>query len=172
MADRLYELLPPVYRTRDLEEQKETLRAFLAVMENELNKVEADIRRRYDDTFIETCQEWLVPYIGDLLDVRPLRTYGNEAFSLRAYAANTLVYRRGKGTAAVLEQLARDITGWTARVVEFFLLLETNQNVNHVRPENHRTPDLRNTENMIWVDGPFDTAAHTADVRFLNSPQT
>ena len=56
--------------------------------------------------------------------------------SQRAQVANTLAYRRRKGTAAVLEQLARDVTGWNASVVEFFQLLATTQYMNHLRPEN------------------------------------
>lgn len=38
---------------------------------------------------------------------------------MRAWVANTLAYRRRKGTALVLEQLARDVTGWPATAVEF-----------------------------------------------------
>ena len=34
--------------------------------------------------------------------------------SQRAYVANTLKYRQGKGTSAILEQIARDYTGWNA----------------------------------------------------------
>jgi hypothetical protein len=34
--------------------------------------------------------------------------------------ANTIYYRRRKGTVAILEQIAGDVTGWDARVVEFF----------------------------------------------------
>ena len=29
--------------------------------------LEGDIDRLYDDWFAETCEEWVVPYIGDLL---------------------------------------------------------------------------------------------------------
>ena len=68
MGDRLYELLPTVYRIRDAE-QGYTLRALLAVMEQELDTVEEDIAQLYRNWFIETCDEWVVPYIGDLLDV-------------------------------------------------------------------------------------------------------
>ena len=53
--------------------------------------------------------------------------------STRAYVANTMAYRRRKGTAVVLEQLARDTTGWPARAVEFFQRLATTQHMNHVR---------------------------------------
>ena len=61
-----------------------------------------------------------MPYIGDLLGVRGPLTTTAAAFTQRGYVANTLGYRRRKGTAAVLEQLARDLTGWPARAVEFF----------------------------------------------------
>ena len=48
------------------------------------------------------------------------------SFSQRGLVANTIAYRRAKGTAAVLEQLARDVTGWPAKAVEFFELLATH----------------------------------------------
>jgi hypothetical protein len=110
--DRLYELLPAVYRSRDAG-QGEPLRALLTIIGDELARIETDIADLYDNWFIETCAEWLIPYIGDLLGVRPLheRTAVTD-LSLRAYVANTLRYRRRKGTAPVLEQLARDVTGW------------------------------------------------------------
>ena len=80
----------------------------------------------YDNWFIETCDEWVVPYIGDLLGVRPIRAVESAGVSARAYVANTIAYRRRKGTAVVLEQLARDVTGWPARAVEFFTRLATD----------------------------------------------
>jgi hypothetical protein len=168
MSDRLYELLPAVYRIRDAG-QGYVLKALLAVMERELDVVDDDIARLYRNWFIETCDEWVVPYIGDLLDVRGIQTYGGDSFSLRAYVANTLAYRRRKGTAAVLEQLAHDVTGWPARAVEYFQRLQTTQYINHIRPENHRTPDLRDSAALAFVDGPFDTTAHTADVRHIDN---
>ena len=65
----------------------------------------------------------------------------------------------------MLEQLARDTTGWNARAVEFFELLATTQYINHVRLDNHRTPDLRDGDKLELLDTPFDSIAHTADVR-------
>ena len=53
--------------------QGEPLRALLAVIEGELERIEADTAVLYDNWFIETCDEWVVPYIGDLLGVRPIR---------------------------------------------------------------------------------------------------
>lgn len=168
-AKKLYQLLPAYYRSRDSEEGG-PLKALIDVIAREAGIMEADITRLYENWFIETCDEWVVPYIGDLLGVRGLHPVNDtHVFSQRAYVANTLSYRRRKGTAPVLEQLALDITGWRARVVEFFQLLETFQNVNHVRLHNVRTPDLRDTGQLELLDTAFDTSAHTADVRHIAS---
>ncbi len=155
-----------LYRQRDAE-QETPLRQLLQVIADQLDLVEEDIAQLYDDWFIETCSEWLVPYIGDLLGVRNLQPVSGAGFTLRARVANTLGYRRRKGTAAVLEQLARDTTLWSARAVEFFQLLATTQYINHVRLENVRTPSLRDANALELIDTPFDTAAHTADVRHI-----
>ena len=112
-TERLYNLLPTIYRLRDAE-QGEPLRALLAILSNELGAVEADITGLYENWFIETSAEWVVPYIGDLLGVRGLSSITSSAFSQRSYVANTLHYRRRKGTANILEELARDVSGWPA----------------------------------------------------------
>ncbi|MFH2102465.1 MAG: hypothetical protein ABIJ39_03810 [Chloroflexota bacterium] len=164
-SDRLYQLLPAIYRIRDAE-QGEPLRALLGIISDEFSAVEADITGLYENWFIETSDEWVVPYIGDLLGVRGLNTIPSTAFSQRAYVANTLFYRRRKGTAYVLEILARDVTGWPAQVVEYFELLQTTQYLNHLRLFN-TTPDLRNTNRLNLLDTPFDTLPHTADVRHI-----
>ena len=64
--DRLYALLPVVHRMRDAD-RGYPLRALLRVIAEQVNVVDADIAQLYDNWFIETCQEWVVPYIGDLV---------------------------------------------------------------------------------------------------------
>ncbi|MCP4691670.1 MAG: hypothetical protein GY859_26725, partial [Desulfobacterales bacterium] len=168
IGERLYSLLPAVYRIRDAE-HGEALRTLMAVMEREFDRVRDDIDQLYENWFVETCQEWVLPYIGDLLGVRDLHEYELEAFSIRSYIANTLALRRRKGTASVLEQLALDITGRPARVVEFFKLIAATQHVNHIRPQNLRTPDLRDAASLAALDSPFETIAHAADVRNIGA---
>lgn len=166
-ADRLYRLLPAVYRQRDAElaeqsnREKGPLQELIEIVAEQAGVVERDVLQLYENWFAETCESWVVPYIGDLIGVRGTRG----AASRRAEVANTLGYRRAKGTAAVLEQLARDVTGWPARAVEFFERLETTQHVNHVRLHNLRTPDLRRANELELLNGPFETANHTAEVR-------
>ena len=166
-SDRLYNLLPVVYRLRDAE-QGEPLRALLSIINNELATVEADITGLYENWFIETSDEWVVPYIGDLLAVRGLNAIKTTAFSQRAYVANTLFYRRRKGTAHVLELLAKDVTGWPAQAVEFFQILQTTQYLNHRRLFN-TMPDLRDVNALDLLDTPFDKLPHTVDVRHINN---
>jgi hypothetical protein len=166
-AQELYERLPAIYRIRDGE--KGPLKALVQVLAGQAMVMEEDIAGLYENWFIETCEDWVVPYIGDLLGVRGLHPVDAAISSQRAYVANTLRYRRRKGTATMLEQLAHDITGWNARAVEFFQILGWTQNYNHVRPQNFRTPDLRRTNELELIDTAFDEAAHTVDVRHINN---
>jgi hypothetical protein len=163
-ADTLYRLLPALYRIRD-SEQGEPLKALIQVIAREVAVLEADLDQLYDDQFIETCAEWVIPYIGDLIGDRPIYTDLPKVLSSRAVVANTIGYRRRKGTPAMLEQLARDVTGWAARVVEFFELLSTTQYMNHLRPHNLATPDLRRWQPLEYLGSPFETTAHTAEMR-------
>jgi len=72
----------------------------------------------YDNWFIETCEDWVVPYIGALLGLPALQPVPGIGGG-RSIVANTIGYRRRTGTAAVLELVARDVTGWQARAVEY-----------------------------------------------------
>jgi len=170
-AKRIYELLPAIYRTRDAE-RGEPLKALLSVIADQAGVLEEDLAQLYDDQFIETCADWVVPYIGDLVGYRALHNVVPKIGSQRAEVAHTIGFRRRKGTAAMLEQLARDVTGWNARAVEFFELLGWTQwTPNHIRPKNFYAPDLREWEPLEKINGPFDTVAHTVDVRRVATGQ-
>ncbi len=169
-AARLYSLLPAIYRIRDDAEGK-PLEALITVLAEQAEVLEENLEQLYDDQFIETCAEWVVPYIGDLIGYRPLYSKTAEYLSARAEVANTIRYRRRKGTATMLEQLARDVTGWPARVVEFFQLLATTQFMNHIRPGHHYAPDLRDWARLEQLGTAFDTVAHTVDVRRIATDQ-
>lgn len=166
-TDRLYQLLPAIYRARDLQVGGESLRALIGVIEKEFQDIFDDIDTLYDNWFVETCQDWAVPYIGDLLGVRELNEIPNGAFSRRAYVANTLAYRKRKGTPAVVEQLARDVTGWPSRVVEYFQLLAQTQHLNHIRRP-VRLLDIRDGDAMELIGSPFERAWYSAEVRRIS----
>jgi hypothetical protein len=167
-SDKSYQLLPAVIRLRDAA-KVEPLRALLAAIDGQTAVLEENLAQLYDNQFIETCDDWAVPYLGDLIGWRQLHGVVPKIASPRAEVANTIGYRRRKGTAVMLEQLARDVTGWPARVVEFFQLLATTQYLNHLRPGNVVTPDLRQGEPLESINTPFETIPRSLDVRRIAS---
>jgi hypothetical protein len=166
--ERLYELLPAFDRVRD-QESGRALEALLGVIAESVAALEEDLAQLYDDQFIETCAEWVVPYIGDLIGYRMLRGPAAAIRSPRAEVANTIGFRRRKGTAAMLEQLARDITGWNARVVEFFRLVSWAQHMRHLRTDARVFITLRSGLALEQLGGAFDPFPHTVDVRRIVS---
>jgi hypothetical protein len=172
-VDNLYDLLPAIYRIRDAE-RGEPLKALLSVIADEAVILDDNIAQLRDDMFIETCSSWALAYIGDLVGVEGLPGTGGTGLTPRAELANTIGYRRRKGTAAVIEQLARDVTGWPARAVEFFQLLATTQHMNHVRHENLSFVGVRDAARLEYLGTPFERLEgeadlpHTADVRRIS----
>jgi hypothetical protein len=165
--ESLYTLLPAVYRVRDAA-NGEPLKALLSVVADQLGVLEEDLAQLYDDQFIETCAGWVIAYLGDAIGYRPLNGKIPQIRTPRAEVADTIALRRHKGTAAMLEVLAREVTGWDARVVEFFQLLATTQYLNHLRPGNTR-PELRRWEPLERLGTAFEAIPHTADVRRIAS---
>jgi hypothetical protein len=163
--DGLYKLLPAIHRIRDAEQGDMPLEALLAVMAEQAAVLEENLAQLYDDQFIETCAGWVAPYIGDLIGYRPLHGVVPAISSPRSEVAHTIAYRRTKGTINQLEQLARDVTGWPARAVEFFQLLGWTQFMNHIRPRNFYAPDMRQWEPLERLGTAFESTAHTIDVR-------
>jgi hypothetical protein len=145
------------------------LGALLTVIGEQVAVLQENLEQLYDDQFIETCAPWAVPYIGDLIGYRTLHGKAPRAGSQRAEVAHTIAFRRRKGTASMLEQLARDVTAWNARVVEYFALLATTQYMNHLRPRNEVAPSVRDGDTLQWSGTPFDPIPHTLDVRRIGN---
>lgn len=158
--DRLYDLLPALHRLRDIDEGR-PLQTLLRVITEQADIVAQNVDRLYDDLFIETCQPWVVPYIGDLVANDLLHDVDGRR---RVDVARTVYYRRRKGTLPMLEELARDVTGWGAVAVEGFELLGWTQHLDHLRFQAGMV-DIRDVDRMDRIDGPFDAASHTVDVR-------
>lgn len=175
--DRLYRNLPAIYRIRD-SAHGYPLQALLRVIAEQVNIVEDDISHLYDNWFIETCDDWVVPYLADLLGYQPVAAAGSPASELdargralnrvlipRREVAQLIRSRRRKGTIALLEDLARDVAGWPTRAVEFFKLLDRAQNLNHPHFDRLGTASMRDMAALDRIDNPFDPCAHTVDVR-------
>ena len=177
----LYELLPATYRIDDTS-QGFALKALMDLMTEQANLLKGDISGLYDDLFVETCADWVIPYIGDLVASNPIY---DAVRGRRADVAKTIYYRRRKGTLPMLEELARDITGWSAHAVAFFEQLGWTQNLNHLRDSAAPNPKaldpnawdrvgtahVRNLDAMDLLDGAFDITTHTVDVRRIRRTQ-
>jgi hypothetical protein len=174
-VDRLYDLLPPLYRQRDAA-QGYPLQQLLQVIATQVNLVEADIAQLYANWFIETCEDWVVPYIGDLIGHRAMHGATNAAAAQilvqRKDVADTIGFRRRKGTLALLEQMANSASGWPARVVECGRSLSVTQDLDHLRLERGRTLDIHDTGSLSLLGSPFESQGHTLGLGGMNSPRS
>lgn len=182
--DRVLALVPAYARHRD-DETGGLLRALAEAVAAELAVLENDVAELYDSWFAETCPEWVLPYLADLLGVvelppdlgtelgiPPLGGAGGAGVSRRAFVAGTVAYRRRKGTPAAIERVARDVSGWPARVVEHHRLLAVTTHVALPRPDRPVTADLRtgasgrlDLVSRRVAQGSLNPLARTPDVR-------
>jgi hypothetical protein len=190
-ADKLWALLPAVYRAEDTTEfgAKGPLRELADRIGGTTAALRRSMDRLWEDQSIETCDDWVIPYIAELVDTRLI--LGLDARGQRLDVANTIDYRRRKGTLGVLEQIASDISGWDTKAIEFFRRLARTrhgldpaigpaatatsdlgqlQRAEGLIGPMTRTPiggfaDLRNVDGARQSRTAFDEFFHTADTR-------
>jgi hypothetical protein len=190
-TEKLWALIPELYRAEDSDDfdVPGPLRELVARIGVQAAIVRRSIDRLWEDQSIESCEDWVVDYIGDLLDTNLIA--GLDGAARRADVGKTIYYRRRKGTLGVLEELASDLTGWSVRVVEQFRRLGRTrhgldpaiglpalpgdprgrlQRVQGLVGERTRTAaggfaDLRDVYGAGLTDTAFDEYFHTADVR-------
>ncbi len=167
IKERLYELLPAIYRRKDFF-SGEPLRALLAIVEQELGILEDDIYNLYENWFIETCDEWVLPYIAELVGIQDLNEPEKILPVQRSRIGNSIRYRRHKGTPRTLELVIQDTTGWTVRAVEMFEYVLTTQYIQRVRPQSGATFSLTQSPEIVAMRDYFDSNAHTLDIRDFN----
>jgi hypothetical protein len=78
----LYELVPAVHRREDAGHAY-PLEALLDIISTEAGNLQRDIAGLWDDFFIETAQEWVIPYIADLVGSTPLHRVRTDAARAR-----------------------------------------------------------------------------------------
>lgn len=185
--DGLAELLPRWHLLRDAEEG-EPLRALLAVLAEQIDRVRDGVQQGYEDLFVETAAPWVLPYLGDLVGYRTLPGYERvlttglhdggrdalaEAVAPRRDVAATVAHRRRKGTLHLLEELAEQVAEWPARAVELSRLVAHTQPVKLYgtgrRGDRGHLLDLRDGSALALAGGPFERTARTVDVRRADS---
>jgi hypothetical protein len=165
VADALYALLPAHVRQVD-ETTGGSLRALCSVLALPSAEIDAETDAFYDALFVETAGPAALEAIAALVAATPLRPMpAGSALDQRAYVANTVRYRRGKGTARVIEALAADVTGLGAVAVEYFQRLARCQHLLDVRPERPGTAHLVDGVTTARAGGAFDPLPRLLDVR-------
>ncbi len=175
-TEKIWEWIPAVYKDEDgLAARPDVLRSIVKILARQAAIARRSIDRLWDDQFIELCDDWAVPYIGDLVGTRLVHELNRRG--RRVDVARTIFYRRRKGTPQVLEILIRDITGWEGVVVESFRRLARTRDGLDPEPAElegfvTQTPPggwakLTSVRGAELVDGPFDELAHTPDFRQL-----
>jgi hypothetical protein len=181
MAAEMWELIPAVYRRRDAE-SGDVLRAIVEVLGEQADIIRDDIARLYDDWFIETCDDWVVPYIGELIGAHPTAP-GGQAAGVRDLArlghvapgrmmvANTIRWRRRKGAFALLGQIVWDVSRWPAQVVEFGAKLAVNQDM-RFPSGSAGVAALRDPGPLALIGGPSDVLPRAVDVRLADAERS
>jgi len=171
-AQRLYARIPAHYRAYDAE-RGQPLRALITVVAAQVANVRQDLDSLWDDFFIETCADWAVPYISALVGTHLLQMPVGQSNRLDVW--NTVLWRRSKGTPAMLEALGQSISGWPADLAEFFQTLGWSQNMNHVRLDRPLHPGLRDPAQLRLLGSAADPFTHAADFKpagLLDQPRT
>jgi hypothetical protein len=171
-AQRLYARIPGNYRAYDAQ-RGQPLLALLRVVGEQVANVRQDLDTLWDDFFIETCDDWVVPYLGALVGTNLLPQPVDQR-SNRLDVANTVPWRRSKGTLQTLGAVSQAISGWSADVAEFFQVLGWSQNMNHLRLDRPLNPNLRDPYPLSLLGRAADPLAHAADfksARALDQPR-
>lgn len=134
LGAQLYQLLPAVFRERDNTQwdaqgkivEKGDLARLLGVQGEVLDQIYRTLLQRLYDHFPDeadvdaegmqrSCQPWLLPYIGQLLDVKLVSP---DESRQRAEVSNAVAWRQRKGTLVCVEQIAQAVGGFEVEIQE------------------------------------------------------
>ncbi len=114
----ILDLVPPLDRLNIEKGENKELAVLLHVLQSQADAIAANIDLLYDNWFIESCDDWVVPYIAELLNIPETLADATHIPRQRALVANTLCYRAYRGTVSALECAVQDATGWSVFLVE------------------------------------------------------
>jgi hypothetical protein len=174
-AEKLWAMIPEVYHAEDAAgAHPNVLRQIVELIAEQAAHTRRSIDRLWEDQHIDSCDDWAVPYIADLVGTRLLPAIDSRA--RRVDVARTVHYRRRRGTPSLLEQLVRELSGWDVVLVESFRRLARAPHRLDTFPlalgsvtgtPTGGTANLRNGRGAELAPGPFDEFFRTPDVRRL-----
>lgn len=149
MSQDIARWLPPAVRAEPDDGGPRLLDALLAAVDSQVAALHEDVDRLGQDFFIESCQDWAVPYLGALLGLPPDASRREVAFAV--------ALRRRKGTPAALEDFGFVVTGLTVRVLEGWQRTVWAQRLGHPPPPRIAALAPRDRAAMARLDTPFET---------------
>jgi hypothetical protein len=176
VTDLLYEVLPALYRTRDLghggpEPLKdaappgtEELRKFLRVLAAPLAEVRQSVDELHADLFVDSCQDAILPYLAEMIGMRLVFP---DADANRRDVRGTVGWRRRKGTPLMLQEMASALAAQIVVTHEGWKRLALTQHLARLRPE-RVIPALVDPAIAERAAGPLDAAFHAVDLRTVD----
>lgn len=173
VADLLYDLLPSLYRIRDMAEGTdeplklnapegtEPLFKFLHVLAAPLAEARQNVEELHADLFIDKCADWVLPYLADMIGMKLVFP---DAVTNRRDVRGTMGWRRRKGTPGVLQEMASDLSGKMVVTQEGWKRILMTQDLNLLRLA-RTVPDLRPAVVAEQGAGPLDALFHAVDPR-------
>jgi hypothetical protein len=166
----LRSLLPEFYWARD-EAAGNVLGALVDALAVVYRRVHEEVEGLYDDLFIETCNEAIVPYIGDGVGVEGLAPITGPGVSHRAWVGQVIGLRRRKGTLATVGRGVAAGTGWAAYVQDGRAVVARAQAVDNLHLDAGRTVDVTEVRALAELGEPWSRSARGAAVAGFPAPR-
>jgi len=179
-AEKFWAMIPEIYRDEDRKSpQNGALRGLVETFASQAAEQRRSIDRLWEDAFIDTADDWAVPYIGSLFGTRMLSVLNSRG--RRVDVAKTIAYRLRNGTPWLMEELIHDITGWHGAITEGFALLGRHphnydgdpayssgrapEQAGYYSTRRAGTANLRKARNSDAINMAFDPFYHRPDMR-------
>ena len=163
----LYSLLPAIYQDYDSRKENNVLYEFLKIIASQVAAIRKDIDGLLNNFFINSSEEWAIPYIADLIAAKIVP---NSSLNSRLDVQNTMRWRKLKGTQAGLVELLRNTINRNARVREAFRYCSSTSHLVY------KSSDIAVNKPQVFVnlhdenalsniDSENDSIPHTIDIR-------
>ncbi|HEV7876495.1 hypothetical protein [Bradyrhizobium sp.] len=170
VARLLYDRIPALYKladqraAQDVSPHRPELEDFVRVLAGPLAVLRQSIEESYADLFIDSANDWILPYLADMVGTRLIFP---ESDANRRDVRGTVGWRRRKGTPRMLRDLGGDLTGELVVTQEGWKRVQLAQDLDLLRSE-RLVPDLRPPSIAERGYGPLDALMHAVDPRAIS----
>lgn len=170
VAKLLYDAIPSLYKLEDEKAKRRNppdpaeLEEFVSIFAAPLAIVRQSIEELYGDLFIDSAQDWVLPYLAQMVGTRLVFP---DASSNRRDIRATIHWRRRKGTPSMVEDLGNELTGQLVVTQEGWKRIQMTQDLNLLRME-RTVPLIRSATIAEQSQGPLDSLYHAVDGRLIS----